>query len=163
MNSRIRKSLTHAALIATALTLMTCLSMVAHSQDAQTFATADEAAVAGLTAAEALSPDFEAGGTIYLCGTRYAVMPPVTSHKRTSVDVTIYASAECKLIALYHTHPKGDARYSVPDIKAACSLHAVSYIKPRNGNVRAFNCMQLSEAAVRIATDGSRPITGDSI
>lgn len=163
MNDKTRKSLWHAAMLASALGLFAWAGAAKGADTVTTYSTADDAAVAGLNLAEAMSDRFEVGSGIYQCGTRFAFMPLATSNKKDAVAITIYASAECRLAAVFHTHPKGDSRYSVADIKSACSLHTVSYIKPRNGNVRAFDCTHLSDAAIRIATTGERPITGDAI
>lgn len=121
----------------------------------------DDAARAGLAAAETLTADYEAGSTIYLCGTAYAFMPVTTDGKRDRIAVTVYSSSECVLAGMFHTHPKGDARFSTADVKAACALKVPSYIKPRNGSIRLFDCATLSYTAAKAAL--TRPITGTEI
>lgn len=134
---------------------------VANATDS--YGTVTEAAVAGLAAAEALTADFEAGGAIYQCGERFAFLPPVTDGRKTSLNIPILSGLDCKLAGLFHTHPKGDGRFSATDVKSACKLSVLSYIKPKGGLVRVFDCRDLSYAAIKLATDGSRPITGKEI
>lgn len=143
------------------LLALSLLLGVAHGEATKAYATLEEAAKAALSDAEALTGDFEAGGTIYQCGDSFAYFAPVTQHKRDHVDVPIYTLETCTLAGMYHTHPKGDARYSVPDIQTACDADTVSFIKPHGGAVRAFDCHGKSFVAKRIAL--TRPITGTEI
>jgi hypothetical protein len=128
---------------------------------ADAYSTVEAAAKDGLAAAEALTDRFEAGLGIYQCGAAYAYLPPTTDGKKDRVSIRIMGSSECRLAAVAHTHPKGDTRFSPADIKAACTLKVPSYIKPRGGSIRVFDCSTLSPAAVKVAL--TRPITGTEI
>lgn len=135
----------------------------AYAAQADTYATLDQAATAALIEAEALTDSYEAGGTIYHCSAGYIYVRPTTDHSKDSLSVSIYTLDGCALAGLYHTHPKGDARYSITDINGACGLHTVSFIKPRGGSVRSFDCTSLSHAAIQVAVSGQRPVTGKAI
>ena len=137
------------------LTTLTILALGANAVAAplEPYQDLKPAVLAALADAESLAPQFEAGGTIYQCGTAFAYLAPVTQRKKNHVAVEIFASAECSLVAMYHTHPKGDSRFSVDDIRAVCAAKTVSFIKPKGGAVRMFDCRELSihaqEAALR--------------
>jgi hypothetical protein len=125
------------------------------------YATAEDAVRAGLETAEALTADFEAGGTIMECDGRFLVMPVTTDGKRTSLAVLVYTIPGCTLAGLFHTHPKRDKLFSAADIAGACALKTRSYMKPRDGTIRVFDCSGMSEAAQRVAL--TRPIAGKTI
>lgn len=137
------------------------LALAAHAEALHGYATLQEAARAALADAEALTPVFEAGGAIYQCGNVYAYIAPVTQHHRDRVDIATGNADGCALAGTYHTHPKGDTRYSDTDIKAACAADTVSFIKPRGGSVRAFDCRGMSYAAKQTAL--TRDIHGTEI
>lgn len=124
------------------------------------FATVEAAVVAALDDAESTYAGVEAGGAVYQCDDGFLAMAPATDHRVTSVDIAVYTVTGCVLAGLYHTHPKGDSRFSPADIQATCSYKTVSYIKPKDGAIRAFDCRGLSVAAVQVAMSGQRPITG---
>jgi proteasome lid subunit RPN8/RPN11 len=117
------------------------------------YATVEGAANAALADAEALTGDFEAGGAVYQCGTAYAYLAPVTQSKKDRVDVPVAKSAECQLAALYHTHPKGDARFSAEDVRNVCKLHTVGFILPHGGTVISFDCRALARPAILAAVE----------
>lgn len=147
----------------TLLQVLVLWAAVVCTSRAADFATLNEAASAALNDAEALTPDFEAGGAIYLCLGRYAYLPPTTDHKRDHVSIATGSTAECQMAAMYHTHPKRDARFSLTDVQSTCEAATVSFIKPRGGKVRMFDCATLSTVAVRILVSGERPVTGKEI
>lgn len=118
------------------------------------YTTLERAAVAALADAEALTADFEAGGTIYQCGTVFAYVAPVTQGRKFGVDVEVYSSAQCVLAGMYHTHPRGDAKFSREDVIGICARHTVGFIKPNNGVIRVFDCRNLSPGGVQAATHG---------
>lgn len=138
------------------------LILIAHdAKAADSYADVTSAAVAGLTAAESLTGDFEAGGAIYQCGERFAFLPPVTNGKKTSLSIPIATVGECVLAGLFHTHPKGDGRFSAVDIATACKLNTLSFIKPKNGVVRVFDCRALTYVERQVLN--TRPVTGKEI
>lgn len=141
--------------------LAALLASNARAAALDSYATLEDAAKAALSDAEALTDKFEAGGTIYQCGSLFAYMGPTTDGKRDRLTVTVYGSDKCKLAALYHTHPKGDGRFSATDVRGVCALDTISFIKPRNGAVRMFDCRGMSYAAKQVAA--SRAITGETI
>lgn len=141
--------------------LLALVASNARAAALDSYPTLEDAAKAALSDAEALTSEYEAGGTIYQCGTLFAYMGPTTDGKREGLKVTVYGSDKCKLAALYHTHPKRDARFSVIDINGACALDTVSFIKPHDGKIRMFDCRGKSEAAKRVAA--TRVITGEAI
>jgi proteasome lid subunit RPN8/RPN11 len=144
-------------LLATGVTL----ALTAHAEALHGYATLQDAARAALDDAEALTDAYEAGGAIYQCGAVYAYVAPVTQRHRDRVDIAVGTADGCALAGTYHTHPRGDARYSETDIKAACAADTVSFIKPRGGSVRAFDCHGMSYAARQTAL--SRPTIGQEI
>lgn len=130
------------------LAIALLLGVSAHASEGTAYATLDAAVGAAMIEAHTMAPKHEAGGSVYQCGAVYAYKAPVTQHKRTGVDIPVYTLEGCTLAAVYHTHPKGDAMFSVPDIKAACALKTVSYIGPVNGDIRKLDCSALSNGAV---------------
>ncbi len=136
-------------------------ALPAHAEPLHGYATLQDAARAALLDAEALTGAFEAGGAIYQCGGVFAYVAPVTQRHRDRVDIPVGTADGCALAGTYHTHPKGDGRFSVPDIKAACAADTVAFIKPRGGSVRAFDCRGMSYAAEQTAL--ARPTTGTEI
>lgn len=98
--------------------------------------------------AEALTSTYEAGGAVYACNGTYVYSAPQTQNKRDAVAIEVATFTDtCTLAALYHTHPKGDARFSRADIDTACRNAVPSYILPHGGRLRVFDCMQLHEQA----------------
>jgi proteasome lid subunit RPN8/RPN11 len=109
-----------------------------------TGATLPEAVGRATADAEALTQEYEAGGAVYQCGNVLAYSVPETQHKRDRVAIQVATFADtCALVALYHTHPKGDARFSRDDIAMACRNNVPSYILPHGGKLRVFDCRQL--------------------
>lgn len=142
--------------------LVTLLAVFAGAAEAKAMAdypTLGRAVSAALIEAEALTPDFEAGGTLYQCGTVFAYIGPVTQMRRTGVDVEVYTSATCKLAGMYHTHPRGDAKFSGEDVATICRNHTVGFIKPRNGAIRVFDCTKLSPGGIQAAMRGEAHVT----
>lgn len=108
-----------------------------------------------LADAEALAPGFEAGGAIYQCGRIFAYTSPVTQYRKRNVDVEVIEVAECPLVAMYHTHPRGISRFSPDDIRTTCARKTVSFIKPEGGAIRVFDCRDLSVHAQEAAIQGA--------
>lgn len=107
------------------------------------------AAIAALADSEALTPNYEAGAGVYQCGQSYSYTPPVTSNSRIGVNVVTYTVPDCVLVAIVHTHPKGDARFSADDVRAACRSGVPAIIKPRGGIPRVFDCAGIPAVALR--------------
>jgi proteasome lid subunit RPN8/RPN11 len=109
-------------------------------------ATLDTAMEHAMADAETLTAEYEAGGAIYQCGSVYVYSAPQTQrkHDRVAIDVVSFADT-CHVVALYHTHPRGDARFSKADIAASCTLQLPSYIKPHGGALRVFDCSTIPE------------------
>lgn len=107
------------------------------------FMAPDPGAVArqALVDAVALTTKVEAGGSIYQCGSGYAYTAPVAGRKD-HVDIAIarFEDGACRLVATYHTHPRGDARFSSHDMDNACALKVPAYILPIGGAMREFDC-----------------------
>lgn len=152
---------TRLAILIGASVLLALVASNAKAEALDSYPTLEAAAKAALNDAEALTSEYEAGGTIYQCGTLFAYMGPTTDGKREGLKVTVYGSDKCKLAALYHTHPRGDSRFSATDVRGVCALDTVSFIKPRGGSVRMFDCHGLSHAAKQVMA--SRTIMGDAI
>lgn len=135
-------------------------SRAASAAQGDSYRTLEAAAIAALADAEALTLDYEAGGTIYQCGPAYAYMAPVTQRLKVGVAVPVYDLESCALVGMYHTHPKGDAMFSRDDIRGICARHTVGFIKPHGSAVRMFDCRDLSPGGIQIALRGeARVIT----
>ena len=117
-----------------------------------------------MAAAEALTIN-EAGGGIYQCGTEYAYSVPITQEKPTHVDIMVgeWPDGACKLVAFYHTHPEGEDYFSKEDIKAACHYMVPSYIRPRNGEMRVFDCRTVPEPLRVKAWQNPKLARGDAV
>lgn len=131
------------------LAIMALLGVRAQAAPLAPYADLPTAVAAGLEDAAALAPGFEAGGAVYQCSGSFAYTPVVTDGKRDRVSVPTGAAPGCTLAAVFHTHPKGDARFSTDDVRATCKLHTVAYILPRDGAPVSFDCSTLSPAAVK--------------
>jgi hypothetical protein len=107
------------------------------------------AALAALADSEALTPSYEAGTGIYACGQTYRYTPPITSNSRTGVDIVTYRMPGCVLVALVHTHPTGDARFSEADVRGACKLGVPVIMKPRGGIPRVCDCAGIPASALQ--------------
>ena len=129
----------------------------------ETYSTVDAAATAALNQAEGMTDKYEAGVAIYQCGRSYSFLPPVTDNNKVRVSIPVFDVDGCAVVALVHTHPKGDARFSPTDIASVCKLKTVGYIKPRGGDIRRFDCATLTAVEVKIITARQQPISGDSI
>lgn len=141
------------------LTLLLALPGLACAGALAPYPTLDAAATAALADAEALTDAYEAGGTIYECHGTFTYVPPVTQNKRTRVDVDTYGAPGCELVAYYHTHPRGDARFSVDDIAGICNAHSIGYLKPRGGPVLMFDCRNLKAGAIQAAMHGNTRVS----
>lgn len=107
------------------------------------FAAPNPAAVAehALQDAAALTSKVEAGGSIYQCGSGYAYTAPVAGKKdHVDIEIAQFEDGVCRLVATYHTHPKGDAKFSLRDVANACAQKVPAYILPIGGKVREFDC-----------------------
>lgn len=121
------------------------------------YPTLESAATAALADAEALTPDFEAGGSLYACGERYVYDAPATSGKRDRVDIATYSYVGCVFAGTYHTHPARRLVFSRDDVASICASGAPGFMKPRGEGVRVFDCRGLVYA--QLASVG-RPIYG---
>lgn len=143
----------------TALALL-AVSIYAHSAPLEPYPTLEAAATAALTDAEALTPDFEAGGSLYACASGFVYDAPATSGKREGVDIVTYSYKGCTFAGTYHTHPRKRLVFSTDDIRSTCLLNVPGFMKPREGAVRMFDCR--GRIYTQILAIG-RPVYGEEI
>lgn len=94
------------------------------------FESHDSAARAALKAAVRVSKQYEVGGLVIQCGEWFAYTDPVTNRSTVRVHYRYEFPSECKIAALYHTHPHGeDAKLLSPtDQRNILTLKVPSYI-----------------------------------
>jgi proteasome lid subunit RPN8/RPN11 len=96
------------------------------------YSSADDAAVAMLQIAmsETKSSDYEYGGFVVVNGDKYYASLPVTDKDTDRVDYIAKVPADYKIVAIYHTHPKGfkSEQYSGVDVQTSKNLQVNSYL-----------------------------------
>lgn len=138
-------------LFSLALALLLGLSVSCQGAPLVAYVTLESAALDGLAEAQAIAPDHEAGGAIYQCGKVFAYTPVVTQKHKDRVFIPTGEVPECFLIALFHTHPKGDARLSAIDVRTTCDLKVRAFVQPKEGSMISFDCRTLSAPQIAAA------------
>src|SRR5262245_59477351 len=129
------------------------------TNDAGSYDSAQDAAIAGLRSINDSTAEF-GGGVLYNPATqKYAYTLPVGSGNGEHFAARVQVPQGWQLQALYHTHPKGPEStvFSADDVDMAGQLKMPSYILPLQDNkVRKFD--PASSAIVKNSRDPTRKI-----